>query len=139
MSKPQPNPKIEVGPDGLPKFVRWRVVVRPKALVGGILVDLAFEIILQQAGVQLFEPFAVLRALALGVLLGIVMPSFGLAIAVRHANREIGEARAAMARGADHATITKEVAEAHAATDVAVARGAEQRPSKEKNGEEGNR
>jgi hypothetical protein len=77
---------LVLAPDGLPKPLRWRLVVQPKALAFGALVSLGGLLLLQQLGAAFLTVRGVVESLALGIAVGILVPTLGDLVGVLWAN-----------------------------------------------------
>ncbi|HLF16100.1 MAG TPA: hypothetical protein VI796_01535 [Candidatus Thermoplasmatota archaeon] len=90
---------VPLAADGLPEPLTWRPVFQLKALLLGVLLDLAIEVLLQQMGRQPFTGASLVRAALVGIALGVAVPSLGRLLGVVWANRAIRKARAGNSRG----------------------------------------
>ena len=87
------KPVLRMAPDGLPEPLRWRPVVEWGGILFGILVGLGGLLLLQQLGGTSVTLGAILTTVALGVLLGIAVPSLGRLYGVARANRTLRRMR----------------------------------------------
>lgn len=75
--------------EGLPEKVHFTPVLKWWAIVLGIVVDLAVELVLQQLGVQALEVRGMILGMGRGALIGLLAPNVGALVGVILANREL--------------------------------------------------
>ena len=92
MRKHHAPPRL--APDGLPEPLKWGPVIEAKGLVFGALFGLGATVLLQQLGQATLDVWNVASGLAVGVALGIAIPSLGRLWGVLRANAALRRARA---------------------------------------------
>lgn len=85
---------VQLGSDGLPERLRWRPVIEGKSLLVGALFTIGGVVLLQQLGLATLDLAELGGALAVGLALGIAVPSLGRLWGVLRANRMLRRARA---------------------------------------------